>query len=387
MNRSTVIAVILALGVGIGVGLLWPRSQTAEDHSTHPDEATASEDEDEVPATCSVRTVALVRGELPLPITAFGVVTVAPASSALVVAPYEGSIRSLVAMEGTLISGDATLVEITPSPETLAQRDEARLTRAASERDLALVQQRLELRLATAQELSQAQAVAELARLKAQTWEQRLAGGGRCNSVSANARVGKLLVQVGQLVPQGTPLVELNLVGGLSDTEIRVGLDPADAARLNPGQSVTVTALRRTIGAPLSLKLLRLAPQVTLESRLLDVIVSVPPDAALVPGEAVRAEIPLMLPDVLIVPRQALVRSDDGWAVFTAVEQKEEHHAVRHVVTLVAQNRTHAAIAVVVAVGSDTHENDLKPGDAVITEGNAEVAEGMALHILDKDAP
>ena len=44
---------------------------------------------------------------------------------------------------------------------------------------------------------------------------------------------------------------------------------------------------------------------------------------------------------------------------------------------LVAENREQAAISA----------SDLKAGDAVISEGNAEVSDGMELMILGGDAP
>ncbi len=403
MKWAAVITAVLSLCLGTGLGFLLASGRASHGQAGAHDEGAAkaspvkpddkSEDKggektdgQEAAAICRVRVAKLERGDLPLPIIAFGTVVVAPAGIVQVVAPYDCIIRNLLVVEGAVVAADTTLVEVKPSPDTLAQHNEALLTRAAAERELEQTKQRLELRLATAQELSQAQSAVDLARLKVQTWEQRLADSGRCTSASVIARVGKLLVRVGQQVPVGTPLVELQLVAGLNELEVRIGLDPADAARVKPGQAVSVTALRRTAGAPWALMFARLATQVTPETRLLDAIVPVPPDPGLVPGaslmagEAVRADIPLTLPDALIVPRQALVRSDDGWVVFTAVARKDEHHAVRHAVMLVAENRTQAAI-------SAATDGDLKPGDAVIIEGNTVVTEGMEVEVLAGEAP
>lgn len=397
MTWSAVIAVTCGLGVGIGAGFLLATVGGQRGHAdvhaeAHAEHADAEPVRDEPAAICHVRVAKLERGDLPLPIAAFGTVVVAPAGIVQVVAPYECRIGALVAVEGALVAADAPLVELSPSVDTLAQRDEARLTRTAAERDLAGIRERLDLRLATVQELSQAQAAADLARRKAETWEQRLAEGAQRSSAGVAARVGKLLVRVGQLVPMGAPLVELQRVGGANNLEVRIGLDPADAVRVTSGQVVTVTALRRSPAAPLALMIDRLAAQVAPENRLLDAILTVPADAGLLPGEAVRAELPLTLADVLIVPRQALVHSDDGWSLFTMIVRQDERRALRHRVELLAENRTHAAIAAIAATAATATPatpalSPLKPGDEVIVEGNAEVADGMELRVLGGDAP
>ena len=132
------------------------------------------------------------------------------------------------------------IITVSPSAEILAQQQETLLMRAASERELTIVQQRLALHLATAADVAQAEAVAELARLKVTTWEMRLAN----KHILANETgvLSHLLVRPGQTLLLGAPIGEITAPG---HTMARIGVDPADKALLTPGATITVKPLRR----------------------------------------------------------------------------------------------------------------------------------------------
>jgi len=379
MRWSALLFLIAGLGIGLGVGVVLAggnhhEEADADDRSSAKDahaEDAHADDEDEIKPVCRVRVAPLTHGDLALPITTYGSVVPATAGIVQVAAPYDCRVETLAITAGGNVVVGGALLTITPGPEVIAQRDEAVITLAAAQRDLAQAKQRLDLHLATVQELSVAQAAVELAQLKANTWAKRLDEAGRQLVAPVVGRVGAVLVQIGQQVTAGTPLIELR-VGEV--VEVHLGVAPSDVGRIAVGQTVQISALRRDgPSAAFAVTVTAFATQVSAETGLLDAIASAPLAAGLVPGESVRGELSLPLHDVLIAPRQALVHVEDGWVVFTIAEKK----AVQQAVTVLGETRTQVAI-----VSAELHA-----GDALVIEGNAELVDGMAVELLGEAAP
>lgn len=393
MKWSIIIASVLSLGIGIGGGFLLGRRDAAEQGKSHAataatidleggkkdqkksgDEKEAAEkkesdDNAAVAPVCLVQISPIQHGDLEMPVTALGTVIIAPSGQRVINAPYDSTVTSIITNEGAAVTSGAVIITLAPSAEILAQQQEALLMRAASERELTLVQQRLALHLATAADTAQAEAVAELARLKVSTWEVRLAN----KHILANESgvLSHLMVRPGQTLLLGAPIAEITTPG---HTMARIGIDPAERALLTAGTIITLKPLRRhgaesTVTATVT----SVATQLTAENQLLEVLVNLPQETDLVVGESVRADIPRTLRNTLIIPRQALVRDDSGWAVFTVSKDT----AQRHSVTLVAEDHDRAAIT-----GTDMSEKL-----SLIVLGHSVVTDGMRVRIVSGSAP
>ncbi len=383
MKWSIVIASALSLGIGVGGGFLLGQRDATEPGKPHA--ATSSAEAEEKPSeksdekkgeeeaavapVCLVQVSPIQLGDLEMPITALGTVVIAPNGQRMIHAPYDSTVSSIVTNEGATVAPDTVIVTVSPSAEIFAQQQEALLMRAASERELTIVQHRLALHLATAADVAQAEAVAELARLKVTTWEARLAN----KHILANETgvLSHLLVRPGQTLLLGAPIGEITAPG---HTMARIGIDPAERALLTAGTTITVKPLRRhgtvsTVTATVS----SVATQITAENQLLEVLVSLPKETDLVVGESVHADIPRTLRNALIIPRQALVRDGAGWAVFTV----SKNTAQRHSVTLVAEDHDRAAIT-----GANMSEKL-----SLIILGNSVVTDGMRVRIVTGSAP
>ena len=326
--------------------------------------APAAAEPAEAAATCQVRVAAIVEDALEVALPAAGTVAIAAPGIRVASAPADCRVRAVLVAPGQALVAGATLVELEPGVEVLAQQTEAVAVRAAARRDLEQAQARLAAQLATRLELGQAQAALELAEVRAAAAAQRVAAASAL-TCDAACQVTKVTAQAGQLVPAGTVLVELAIPGHL---EVRLGLDPDQARRIAPGQRVLLRPARAAETPPLELAVAALAGQLTADTRLRDAVVAIPDSAGLVAGEYLTAELPLRAARALVVPRTALVQGDDGWAVFTVHDGK----AARHAVTVAAETRERAAL-----VGAG-----LAAGDQVVVEGAAELADAMAVAIV-----
>jgi len=82
----------------------------------------------------------------------------------------------------------------------------------------------------------------------------------------------------------------------------------------------------------------------------------------------VRGEIQRTAKDTLVVPRSAVLPNESrGFEVFTVAN----NHAVKHTVKVGAENPNEMEVIA----------DDLHPGDPVVTVGNYELEDGMAVEV------
>jgi len=103
-------------------------------------------------------------------------------------------------------------------------------------------------------------------------------------------------------------------------------------------------------------------------TRLVDVYVSLPEGTKLLLDGYVRGEVQHTEKNALVAPRSAVLPNESrSYDVFTV----ENGKAVKHTVKVGLQNPDEVQI-----IGDDLHEND-----SVVTVGNSELEEGMAVEI------
>jgi HlyD family secretion protein len=212
-------------------------------------------------------------------------------------------------------------------------------------------------------ELSQARA-----RLMSPGIAQRRRGSG-CDCVEVISPVSGSVLRVLQeseaVVASGTPLIE---VGDPAQLEIVVDLLSTDAVRVQPGQRVLIEAWGG--GEPLSGEVRRVEPfgftkvsALGIEEQRVNVIVDFtdPPERWRRLGHGYRVEPRIILAaagDALKVPRAALFRDGDNWAVFVRDSGRAR---LRHV-ELGLENGLEAEIRKGLAAGDEVV---LQPGDRV----------------------
>jgi membrane fusion protein (multidrug efflux system) len=354
MKKIPILLLVLA-GLGLGWFLLKHRN------------VAAAEEESAKPAA-KVETTALIEQAIARTVEVFGIVAAAPSGDRVISLPYDCVVRKIHTAVGTAVAAGDLLLEVEPSPDAKLAADSARSVQALAKKSLAAMQERYELKLATSQDLLAAQQAAEDANLKAESLAARgLSGDGRITTAAAGV-VSKLEVLGGAFAPAGTVLVSVSTGGQL---EVRLGVEATDAGAVAAGQAVALESSNRPEAEKIATTVRLVGAVLDPSTGAAEVRAAVPAGAPLLLGEHVRAQIEVQRKDhALVVPRSAVLPDEDKRILFTVKHGK----AVRHEVQL----------------GLATDElqevtgDGLQPGDLVVTLGNYELEDGMAIQAPER---
>jgi RND family efflux transporter MFP subunit len=340
----------------------------------HRGGATAGVDKDDeksaTPDAKPVETVGVAvlrRGTIVEQIVAYGTVVAPPSDVDVVSVPFESRVTKVLVATGQVVSAGQPLAEVEASAGTALAVEEARNALAAAQRDLQLVQQRYDQKLATNSDLFTAQNAQKSTQGRLNSLQQGGAAGPRQLKSETAGIVSKVDVQVGLNVPAGGPLVE---IANESRVAVKLGVEPKDAGVLKVGQSVDLTPLDNPRIKLAPGKIRMIGQRVDPATRLVDVIVTPSPDSKLLLESFVSGRMgkPSSSADGLLVPREAVLPDEDGgFTLFTI----KDGHAVKHSVKVGIENDREAIV----------ESNDLKEGDIVATVGNYELQDGMAVQL------
>ncbi|MGD0464668.1 MAG: HlyD family efflux transporter periplasmic adaptor subunit [Tepidisphaeraceae bacterium] len=308
----------------------------------------------------AVRTAPIQQTRIERKITAYGVVTAQTSDVAILSLPFESRVRKVLVIPGERLDSAAPVIELEPSPDTQVQLLQARLAHQAADKDFSLTRQRFDAHLATNQDLLVSAQNLEMARLKLDSLEKQ--GAGSIVQLKSSGLVSKVDVQQGQIIPAGSPLVEMSLGGRV---QVRLGIDPAEAAAVHLQDRVLVSQTNSQ--SSVEGKVQMVSQRINPDARLIDVFVSLPPDAAMPLDASVRGELTIAAADALVVPRSAVLPDDQGYSLFTVENQK----ATEHKVTLGVQNDDSVQI----------NGDGLAAGQAVVILGNLELEDGMTVNV------
>ncbi|MCX5654420.1 MAG: efflux RND transporter periplasmic adaptor subunit [Planctomycetota bacterium] len=411
MKRVLMILVLVAVTASAGIiGYISGREGGAGE---------GEEKEKEAQKVAAVKTAAAHMTAMGRTIVAYGVVRASPEGVHIFSVPFETRVRRLLVTPGQAVAEGTALLEVDPSPGTILQVQQARSSVDSATRKLAQARQaaaiglqeargaretaakilvqtqrRLEMRLATGQEVLQAQQEMQSAQLKLEGLEKQEAtpevlqaqqdlqaaklqmesldklgiGNAQLKCETAGV-VSNLIAQEGQIVPAGGPLVEL---AEEKRIEVRLGVEPSDAADLKADHPVRVRAVNDSESKPVEGRIRMITRRVNPASRLVDVFVALPAEARLILETYVRGEAVADSRQALAVPRSAVLPDEDKHVVYTIKDGK----AVRHEV------KTGLEDAEQVEVLGDA----LKPGEMVVVEGNYELEDGMAVKVETEPA-
>jgi RND family efflux transporter MFP subunit len=295
----------------------------------------------------------------------YGSVIAQPGKTHSVSVAFETRVQHILVAPGQFVQENDPLTEIEPSPAAQLQFQQAKNAADAARKELKQTQERFNLKLATNQDLSAAEKTARDAEAQLAALQRAGAGGdNRIHSDMAGV-IAKVNVQDGQIVAAGSPLVE---IVAENEIEVKLGVEPEDLSAAQNGAPITIFPVNDPTAGKVEGSIRLITRRVDPATRLVDVYVALPEGTKLLLDGYVRGEIQRTEKDALVVPRSAVLPNESrGYEVFTVANNR----AVRHTVKIGAENPNEVQLIV----------EDLHEGDPVVTVGNYELEDGMAVKI------
>ena len=313
--------------------------------------AAAAQADDSDNSSALVKLATMKQGSLPTYVTAFGQVEPAANAREGITAPFGARVQTVAVQTGQEVTKGTTLVTVVPGPDTKAAY---KLAKDTYDRTLQLAK----AHLATANDLAKAQS--DLSVL-----EEEGASGPLTIKAPYDAIVLKVDAAQGAIVSHGDSLLEIAKPDGLV---VKVGVDPAQALSVKPGQDVTLTPFSQS-GAPVKGKVAVRSAVINSETGLVPTEITFPPGKLLV-GEMIRASIQNGEQSGFVVPHSAILVDDDGTIY---VVQADNMEAKKVAVDILASDGKQDVIS----------GDDLNPKLEVVTTGSKQLDDGTKLRVAD----
>ena len=282
--------------------------------------------------------------------------TVRSQQRAVIEAKISGRLLQYLAAPGQLVKAGELLAELDVQ-EIRAKREQAQAMLDQAQRDLARQQQLIASKATSQQEFDTA-----AARVKVTT-----AGLNEAETMLGYARitapfdgvVTRKLANLGDLAMPGKPLMEIE-----SPAQLRFETDLPESLlnRIQPGAKLPVTI--PTLPKPLTASVSEISPVADALSRTFLVKLDLPAEPGLRPGQFGRVAVPVAETQLLLVPRQAVVKRGQMELVFV---MKADHAILRLV-------KTGKLLDEQIEILSG-----LEPGDAVVTRNAALLTDGQSV--------
>ncbi len=311
-----------------------------------------------------VRVAHLKRQHMEEPLTAYGSVVAALGKTQVVSEPFESRVVKVLVRPGQTIAAADPLIEIEPSPDTLLQLNEARDSRDTAQSELKLVKERVQLKLATRADLLQAQQQYQVAELRLKSLQERGINGSQLIRAEAKGMVSRVDVQEGQIVAAGASLLATI---GQNQINVRLGIENEDLPNLHVGQPVHLLPVNAAESQAITGQIHLITWEVNPQTRLADVFVSLPPNARLLLNDFIEGRIQVAAGEVLVLPRAAVLPEEGQYIAYTV----EDGRAVKHIVQVGMENDRQVQVL----------GGDLREGQQVVVQGNAELQDGMAVQV------
>lgn len=316
------------------------------------------DDAGDVKPLASVTTAAAVRGDAVESAIAYGAVEFAPGAEQSLTAPVEATLVKIIAPVGSRVSAGQAVAALKPSPASALELGKTRNDAVAADAALARMKRLRAAGLASDADVETALAAAKVADAASASVQSR-SGGALVLKATAPGVVEAATVDVGGLAAQGAPVVK---IGALGDLRVRLGVEPAQAARARPGMRARLSATSgdRAVDGVISAVDPRLDPQTRQAAIYLKA-----PAGAFAPGEPIKGVIEIgARHGATLIPRVAVVYDQDQPNVFVA----QGGVAHRRVVTLGIEDGDRVQVT-----------QGLAPGERVIVGGAAALEDGIAI--------
>jgi membrane fusion protein (multidrug efflux system) len=346
---------ILLVGAGFWFWLVRPKA------------AAASQSENKEAPAAEVQVAAVARKQISENETAYGTVVAQPGKIQSMSVPFEVRVRHVLVASGQTLRANEKLIEIEPSLGTELQYRQAQNAADAARRDLAEIQSKFNVKLATNSELGQARKASKDADLQLASLVN--AGVETLREIHAqgspeSALVDKVVVQDGQIVGAGGPLVELI---DADDIEVKLGIKSESIDRMKPGLPVSLLPLGTDSEKPIAGIVRMVTHRVDPITQLVNVFVSVQPGTNLIIDSHVQANVQIAAHETLVVPKSAVLPKGTEFSLFTVEEGKAKEQVVK--------------VGIATAAEVEIAGVDLKEGDEVVTVGNYELKDGVPVEV------
>jgi membrane fusion protein, multidrug efflux system len=293
----------------------------------------------------------------------YGSVVAQPGKTHSVSVAFETRVRHILVAPGQFVQENDPLIEIELSPAAQVQFQQAKNAAEAARKEFKQTQERFNLKLATNQDLSAAEKTARDAEAQLTALQRAGAGGDNRIHSDMSGVIAKVDAQDGQIVAPSGPLVE---IVAESEIEVKLGVEPEDLSAAQEGAAITIVPVNDPTAPKVEGSIRLVTRRIDPTTRLVDVYVKLPEGTKLLLDQYVRGEIQRMEKNALVVPRSAVLPNESrGFEVFTVANNR----AVKHTVKIGAENPNEMQV-----IGDDLHA-----GDPVVTVGNYELEDGMAV--------
>jgi membrane fusion protein, multidrug efflux system len=310
-----------------------------------------------------VQTQPLGRYELTDHLSCYGTVTLNPDKIISLNFPRAGQITRLLVSMGEMVKKGSPLMEFETSPQDSVGYVQARSAVDLARNELTRLQSLAAEQLATRSQVAQAQKA--LGDAEASLTAQKKLGTDTKNELLLapfDGLVNDLKVVQGERIQMGATALQLARTDGLL---VVLGIEPEDRSKVKPGTMVQVSSVFdgsiRGAGP-----IRKIHGQVNPKTKLLDVTVDFKnnQEAPLLPGMSVRGEIILNQYRGPAVPRQAVLKDDQGAYVFVVREGRARRVRVK---------------AGIESRGLVGITGPFQKNDRVVVLGNYELKDGMAV--------
>src|SRR5437868_10153726 len=295
----------------------------------------------------------------------YGSVVAQPGKTHSVSIAFETRVRHILVAPGQFVQENDPLIEVELSPGAQVQFQQAKNAAEAARKELKQTQERFNLKLATNQDLSAAEKTARDAEAQLTALQRAGAGGDNRIHSDISGVIAKVDVQDGQIVPPGGPLLE---IVAENEIEVKLGVEAEDLSAAQEGAPITIVALNDPTAGKVDGTVRLVTRRIDPTTRLVDVYVALPEGTKLLLDGYVRGELERTEKNALVVPRSAVLPNESReFEVFTMANNR----AVKHTVKIGAENPNEIQVTA----------DDLHEGDPVVTVGNYELEDGMAVEI------
>jgi membrane fusion protein, multidrug efflux system len=350
-----IVVAVLAAGFYLALG----RGKTG---NTAPNQVGASGEA--TGPVARVKTAPIRQGTIDETIHVYGSVIPAPGAVRTISVAYESRIDSVMVNEGQEVSSGNILLHVSPSPETRLKFSQAGETYRVAKQALTNMERKFQLKLATNDQLLQAQQSSEQADLALSSMKNQGADGPRELKADTRGLVSKVAVDQGSIVAAGAPLLQIVPQRQL---EMRLGVEPEDIGKIRQDMEVSLSQPLVRASTVISGKVRKISRSINAQTRLVDVFVAVASPERFLLGQWVSGRIVVSAVSGLIVPRSAVLPEGKSFTLFVV----KDGRALKKSVRVLAESQTETAVA-----GAE-----ISTGDQVVVVGNYELTNKMAVTV------
>ena len=359
MTKKSFVILILILLTGAIVGYCLIRNTGKNASESGEAQGTATE---ESKLVAQVETTAVQYKSISETLTAYGGVVAAPGKTHFIAVSFESRVKHVLVSAGQDVNKGDALLEIECTAASLLQLQQAESTDEEAHKELEQTKRRFDMKLATNQELNQAQKAAADADLLLNSLRQQGVGSAGKIYSDTGGVVAKVDVEDGQVAASGTPLIE---IVASEDIEVKLGTEPEDVRKIAAGQKVGISLVNDPGSAAVEGTVRLVTQRVNPTDRLVDVFVSLSPGTRLLLAAYVRGEIAIASHETLVVPREAVLPNESDFTLYLVHDDRAVEKKVKLGLETVSE--------------VEVIDSSLKEGDRVVTVGNRELSDAIEI--------